>query len=309
MIENEVRAAFSRYDAGGIDLDLLRTRITQESAQRRKRRGWARAGIAAAVAAIALATAPALVNNALGLAPLTGVTDTGPVNVLLLGLDEQGHSAGIVLVHLNATRSKVYLYSIPRDSVVDLPDGTPGRLGDQLTGIPDWVSRHHGLDLDGVARMDLDGLETMVQSLGQIEVCFERPSVSMIQLPGPPLPAGCQRLSGPAARDLVTSHGNNRDRAIQRVLAGLLAEIQKTVANPGKLHDLLSVSRVSVSGDLPTADLVSQLRGIQPSDVVGVAQPDGVAPVPDDEVVLALRNDRMDRFVAAHPDWVTRIRP
>jgi hypothetical protein len=303
MIEDDVRTALSRYDAGNIDLDRLRSRIAQESAQRRKRRGWARAGIAAAIAAMTLATAPALVNSALGLAPGTGATQGGPVNVLLLGTDKQGHSDAIILVHVNAARSKIYLYSIPRDSIVDLPDGTPGRLGDQLNGIPAWVTRHHGLNLDGVAKTDVAGLQTMVDSVGGIDVCLDRPIVSTIELP-----AGCQRLVGPEVSNLLMFGGGSDDN-IQRVLIGLLAELKSTVTGPGQIHDVLSRARVTVTGDPLMAELVWQLRGLQPSDVVGVAQPEGVAPVPNDDVVLALRNDRMDRFVAANPDWVTRIRP
>lgn len=77
----------------------------------------------------------------------------GPLNILLLGMDERANSTdyirtdSIIIVHVNATHDEVSLVSLPRDGRVHIPaypaTNYPGGL-DKLTTAFGWANRTRG---------------------------------------------------------------------------------------------------------------------------------------------------------------------
>jgi anionic cell wall polymer biosynthesis LytR-Cps2A-Psr (LCP) family protein len=63
-----------------------------------------------------------------------GVDISGPINILLLGMDERTgetdliHADSIIIVHINAAHDHAYLVSLPRDSMVAVPAYPPSKF-------------------------------------------------------------------------------------------------------------------------------------------------------------------------------------
>ncbi len=132
----------------------------------------------------------------------------GPLNFLLAGIDPRGSHTKpladtIIVAHVPADRRDVYLFSIPRDLVVDIPafaeSGTPAqrgkinaamvlgsRLGDgryrpsqgfrlldravrDVTGIPEF---------DGGAIIDFGGFQKLVEAMGGVRLRIDQDVVS-----------------------------------------------------------------------------------------------------------------------------------
>jgi LCP family protein required for cell wall assembly len=59
---------------------------------------------------------------------------SGPINILLLGMDERTgeldliHADSIIIVHINAAHNHAYLVSMPRDSMVSVPAYPPSKF-------------------------------------------------------------------------------------------------------------------------------------------------------------------------------------
>jgi LCP family protein required for cell wall assembly len=157
---------------------------------------------------------------------------TGPVNILLAGLDtrpsrpdETPRADAIMVVHVNRTLDRGYLISLPRDTLVDIPAepavGYPGgrdRINaamfhgaNPLPGVtgPD-VERGFALlartvsDLTGIERFDAGvvlnfvGFRDIVDAMGGVTVELTERIVSEHRAPdGTHRPVGCGSYCGP----------------------------------------------------------------------------------------------------------------
>jgi LCP family protein required for cell wall assembly len=140
---------------------------------------------------------------------------SGPINFLLLGLDErkEGPDSGsparsdtMVLVHVPASHDKVYMISLPRDLLVEIPasggvsypeklthafgDGAVDQNGERdasLAGrergakltvqtLSHNVARNGGgvFKLNGLAIIDFEGFESVLNALGGVEMCIDQ---------------------------------------------------------------------------------------------------------------------------------------
>ena len=158
-----------------------------------------------------------------------------PVNVLIMGTDSRvgegnsqyGFQEGdetmrsdvTIIAHISADRSRVQLVSIPRDTIVDIPecqlkDGsrTPAQqgqfnwamaIGSQYAaenldaGIACvWRTAEElsGLTIDEYVLFDFAGFERMVNALGGVEMCFKEDVYD--EIAGLDIKAGCRRVSG-----------------------------------------------------------------------------------------------------------------
>jgi len=145
-----------------------------------------------------------------------GANIDGPVNILLLGMDERTNSQAmirtdsIIIAHVTANHDAVYLISLPRDTRVEVPrfepSGYPGgfqklteafAVGNATSegkGDPSVVGRQNGVQLmaqtinglvpgglkfNAVALINYGGFQKLVYALGGVEMCIDQKVVSL----------------------------------------------------------------------------------------------------------------------------------
>jgi LCP family protein required for cell wall assembly len=212
--------------------------------------------------------------------------DSGrPLNILVVGSDtragandfvggtekDEGRSDTTILLHVAGDRSSALGVSIPRDSIVDMPDCT-GLDGDDVPGATRQfndaytiggiactqrtVEQLTGVRVDHYVVVDFAGFRQLVDALGTVEICLPRavndPRSKL------DLPAGRQRVDGTTALAYVrTRHGLGDGGDLGRVarqqafVSAVLQEVTDagTLANPKRLYDVLDVATRSVTVD------------------------------------------------------------
>ncbi|AXO32488.1 LCP family protein [Micromonospora sp. B006] len=350
MIEDELRAAFARLEESTPPVGPVRAAVDRAVITRRRRRRRVRlAGTALAVAAVALGgfTAMAPRPPAPTAAPLLATPEPAPggaLNVLLPGVDQAAGSRradSILLVHVPADRSRLYLVSLPRDLLVPTPEqggleklnatfsraaGSGTDLAAGFRATRQAVARLTGVRVDAGAVLTYPGARELTDAVGGVPVCLPEPVRSVHTERR--FPSGCQRLNGAAAVDLLRQRyglrdgGLDRDRNAARYAAGLLHQMreQGTATDPAQLGRLLLRvgSAVTVdTGDLSLPALVAASGRAAAAEPVAVAFPvlaewNGRGYEPDPELTPglldALRADRLGQWAAAHPAWVTSLR-
>jgi polyisoprenyl-teichoic acid--peptidoglycan teichoic acid transferase len=143
-----------------------------------------------------------------------GKTIDGAINILLLGMDERKNSTdlirtdSIILAHIPATHDAVYLVSLPRDTMVQVPPfpeynftGAQMKLteafpiGNSKNGGPDPSTAGRkrgvtvmaktistlvpgGIKFNAVAIINYDGFKKLVTALGGVKMCIDQTVVS-----------------------------------------------------------------------------------------------------------------------------------
>jgi LCP family protein required for cell wall assembly len=223
----------------------------------------------------------------------SGDADRGPLNILVIGSDtragengfiggddkDAGRSDTTILLHVAADRGSAYGVSIPRDSMVEMPDcaGENGRrvaggvrpFNDAYTiGGPACtirtVEQLTRVRVDHYVVADFAGFTEMVDALGGVEICLPRPvhdARSKIDLP-----AGRTVVDGTEALGYVRiRHGIGDGGDLGRVArqqAFISAVLQKatsagTLSNPAKLYSFLDTATRSLTVDPGLASLTS----------------------------------------------------
>lgn len=224
-----------------------------------------------------------------------------PFNVLLIGVDrredmlEGVRSDTLIVVHVNPAAGWAGMLSIPRDSIVAVPnlgqqkintaysygfnnaealygDGTAPEAGGGALAA-ETVEGFLGLSVDYIAQIDFRGFERVVDTLGGITVDVPRP---LLDATYPTedygyeriyVPAGLQVMDGRTAlryaRSRHSSSDFDRSRRQQQVLRALLGEVRARglLSQAGLLPDLARDLQASVSTTLPLSDL-DTIRGL-----------------------------------------------
>jgi anionic cell wall polymer biosynthesis LytR-Cps2A-Psr (LCP) family protein len=197
----------------------------------RRRLGWLAAGVALLLILTGIAvltyrvtrspgTAPAAAGASAQQAPPATPTPSppppgsdiaGPLDILLVGVDTrvsvpgwQPHSDAILLLHLAAGLDRGYLFSLPRDLIVDIPSYAPanfggGRMkltesmayGSRVPGkqradvkqglglLTRTVSKYTGIkDFDAAAILTFAGLSKLTDALGGVTMRIDQKVVS-----------------------------------------------------------------------------------------------------------------------------------
>jgi len=208
-----------------------------------------------------------------------------PLNILVVGTDTragdndfiggsekgEGRSDTTLVLHVAADRSRAMGVSIPRDSMVDMPDCT-GLDGEDVAGgtrqfndaytiggvacTQRTVEQLTGVRIDHYVVVDFAGFRQIVDALGTVEICLpEAVNDARSKLD---LPAGRQRVDGTTALAYVrTRHGLGDGGDLGRVarqqafISAVLQEATSagTLTNPKKLYDVLDVATQSVTVD------------------------------------------------------------
>ncbi len=180
--------------------------------------------------------------------------ETDTLNIMIMGSDSRGdndpgRSDVLMLAHVPADHSRVYLISFPRDLYVEIP----GRKGkDKINhafaygGPPLTVlTMEHllGIGIDHVVKIDFDGFIGITESLGGVTVNNRVPSSSSRYT----FPEGEITISGEQALTYVRERknlpGGTVDRAERQrvVVKAILRKImtREVLANPVKFSEIV----------------------------------------------------------------------
>ena len=241
------------------------------------------------------------VNSHLGRvsAGTAGTPSSGPLNILIAGIDERtgltrrqqlllhvGRGTGetntdtLTLVHVPADHRYVEVVSLPRDSWVDIPGHGMGKINAALAiGGPRLVVRtvgqDTGLTINDYIEVNFLGFVKMIDALGGVNVCL--PFAVDDRYSGLRMSAGLHHVSGITALEYARDRHSfaasdlARLQDQQRLISSALTEAisSGTLANPVRLERVLSAASAAIKVDqrFNVVSLADELRGISPSQV------------------------------------------
>lgn len=261
------------------------------------------------------------------------VDEKEPLNILVMGSDtREGQGRGFgsdvtgarsdttLLLHLPASRERALVVSIPRDTIVDIPEcktetGTSApqttRFNEAFsTGGPGCtiktVESLTDVFIDHFVIVDFLGFQDVVSALGGVDVCL--PEAVFDQKSGLDLPAGISTVEGEQALAFVRARyiGDGSDISrIDRQQAFLSSVIEKarssgTLLNPLKLVPFLDAATKSLTTDPELASLnelrklAQEVRSIPPKDVTFMTTP--WIPNPEDPNTVVWQTDKTDEL-------------
>jgi LCP family protein required for cell wall assembly len=252
----------------------------------------------------------------------TATSASEPMNILVMGSDTRSpHGMGLsggarsdttMIVHLSADRQSALAVSIPRDSIVQIPEcktsdgssypahegmfnsafslGGPGCTIKTVESLTD-------IYIDHFMVIDFRGFQAMVDALGGIQVCLPyavNDPLSHLNLPaGVSTVHGEQALAYVRARHFGTGSDISRITRQQAFLSSVVNKVRSagTLLNPIKLYKFLDAATKSLSTDPSLAhlsalrDLASQVRNIPPSKITFMTTPWMVDPSDPNRVI------------------------
>lgn len=227
----------------------------------------------------------------------------GPRNVLVLGSDSRGGltpeeqaafgapedleaelSDTIILVHIDPQREEAVVVHFPRDLRVTIPGHGVNKInaayefgGPSL--VVETIKRFTGLPVHNYVEVDLAGFKGLVDTLGGVRMCVDRPLFD--ELAGLAIPkAGCYTFDGPTALafvrarhiegDLIPDFSRiTRQQQFMRAMMNRLLSLRSLLDS-----DLIeqAVGNVTTDKKLSGADLLllgSKLRKLSSEDPTG----------------------------------------
>ncbi|MPZ28858.1 MAG: LytR family transcriptional regulator [Micromonosporaceae bacterium] len=150
-----------------------------------------------------------------GVAAEPGQELEGPLNLLLLGVEERGEGARsdtIIVLHIPASHDQAYLISVPRDTWVTVPgywdmkitetfnagyESGGGRVGGAQL-VATVLHELTGLKFNGAAIVNFDGFEQIIDELGGLQFCVDTAATSehLVLVDGEPMGKGEAQRAG-----------------------------------------------------------------------------------------------------------------
>lgn len=266
------------------------------------------------------------------------VGQSQPQNILLLGSDTRGAVGGsiaglsgqrsdsIMVAHVPADRSGVYVMSVMRDSWVEIPGHGYAKINAALSlgGVPLAVQTIEGIlgaRMDHVAVIDFSGFVGVTDALGGVSI--DNPvAFQSSHLKGHFYPQGPQNLNGKEALAFVRERyafsdgdfqrARNQQQFIKAVMSNILTP--ETLTSPKRVNSLVGAIAPHLAVDEGfnsgyVARLGSEMRNVRVSDVTFFAAPtDGTGTSPDGQSIVnvdwaeiaklreAFANDRLDLY-------------
>lgn len=288
----------------------LMARISASRKARQRRALLMACGAMSALVLLAAGTAWALagcINSHLVriAAGTAGTPSSGPLNILIAGLDERtgltprqqqllhvGRSTGetntdtLMLVHVPADHRYVKVVSLPRDSWVAIPGHGMNKINAALgMGGPQLmvrtVEQDTGLTINDYIEVNFLGFVKVIDALGGVNICL--PFAVDDRYSGLHMSAGPHHVNGMTAlmfaRDRHSFGASDlaRIQDQQQLIASALSEAisSGTLANPVRLERVLSAASAAVRVDqgFNVVSLADELRGISPSQVTFTTVP------------------------------------
>jgi LCP family protein required for cell wall assembly len=187
-----------------------------------------------------------------------------------------------IVLHLSADRDRAQLVSIPRDSMVEMPDCfledgsvAPGGFRQFnsafATGgaacVQRTVEQTTGVLIDHYAIVDFDGFKSIVDALGGVEVCtaepIDDPLSGLVLQAGTTTVAGDQALAYVRARNIGNGSDIERIERQQAFLSSMVQEVTSTglLARPDRLIGVLDAGTKSLTTD-PGLNSITALASI-----------------------------------------------
>jgi LCP family protein required for cell wall assembly len=270
---------------------------------RRQRFALAVTALASVMTLLVAATAWALtsyVNGSLGRvdAGTSGTPASGPVNILVVGIDTRGgltqkqeaalhvgnsisdNTDTMMLVHIPADHDHIQVVSIPRDSWVDIPGRGMNKINaaDAFGGprlMVRTVEHATGVVINDYVEINFLGFVKVVNALGGVNICL--PFAVDDHYSGLHLSAGRHHVNGRVALEFVRDRHSfalsdiARIQDQQQLLSSMLSKATHVglLANPIRLQAFVSSVSAAVTVDqgFNLIRLADELRGIRPSDV------------------------------------------
>jgi LCP family protein required for cell wall assembly len=252
------------------------------------------------------------------------------MNFLLLGSDSR-ISAGdasqwevgaqrtdaIMVAHLPADRSGLYVVSIPRDTWVDIPGRGQAKVNAAFSfgGPPlmvQTVEQMTGLRIDHIGVVDFEGFVDMTDALGGVEITVPEATRDMRS----EFPAGTYTMDGEQALGYVRqryglARGDfDRVQRQQNWIRAVLREAlsRDTLTNPARLDEFLRATTSSVAldegfdmGELRS--LALQVRGLRSEDLTFLTVPiEGTGRSADGQSIVVLDESGADELWQAVRD-------
>lgn len=215
-----------------------------------------------------------------------------------------------IIMHVSEDRQRVQFVSIPRDTMVEMPDceladgtmvrgdlrqfnaafsyggGPKMNLASAVNCTKKTVEAMSGLTIDEFVVLDFAGFESLVDALGGVDICLDEDIED--ELADLKLKAGCQHIDGYVALGLARSRHSTEDGSdLSRIdrQQYLMMEIVNTALNKSLLTDLPTlysflregIATVHTSPALSnlstSAGLARSVKGIPTKDFQFVTMP------------------------------------
>jgi LCP family protein required for cell wall assembly len=235
----------------------------------------------------------------------TGTPSSGPLNILVAGLDERsgltrrqqrllhvGSNQGeidtdtLMLVHVPADHRYVRVVSLPRDSWVNIPghgmskiNAALGLGGPQL--MVQTVEQATGLTINDYVEVNFLGFVKVIDALGGVNICL--PYAVDDPYSGLDMSAGMHHVNGITALEFARDRHSfptsdlARIQDQQQLVSTALSEgiSSGMLANPVRLESFLSATAAAIKVDqgFNVVRLADELRGLSPRDVTFTTVP------------------------------------
>ena len=235
----------------------------------------------------------------------TGTPSSGPLNILVAGLDERsgltpqqqallhvGQNQGevdtdtLMLMHVPADHRYVRVVSLPRDSWVNIPghgmskiNAALGLGGPQL--MVQTVEQATGLTINDYVEVNFLGFVKVIDALGGVNICL--PYAVDDRYSGLDMSAGMHHVNGITALEFARDRHSfptsdlARIQDQQQLVSTALSEgiSSGMLANPVRLESFLSATAAAIKVDqgFNVARLADELRGLSPRDVTFTTVP------------------------------------
>jgi len=258
-------------------------------------------------------------------------TDTR-TNEEVTDLEEHGNrSDTIMIAHVDKDRKNAFIFSIPRDSYVNIPAGGSWRGGENKINAAmsfgganlaaKTIYNLTKIPLDGAVIVNFQGIQNMVAAVGGVRVCI--PYTVKSYFSEKVWKKGCHDLNPKDAEEFVRQrHGTpggdlGRIKNQQHVIKGIIAKAKQgdTLSNPSKVNALITTAAKSLTVDknMNLTDLVFELKDMDQDNIRFATTPvvgtmttaAGSSVKLDDagcaELFAAVREDRAEAWLNAHP--------
>lgn len=265
-------------------------------------------------------------------------TPKGATNILFIGSDSRklkskgyGNESGqrsdaLMLVHFAKGNKRVEAVQIPRDTLTTLPackdtgsgafaGGANLMINSALGGGPACsvraVETLSGVHIDHFVQLDFDGFASMVNALGGITVCLDKPMVDVDAKLN--LPAGKQKIHGKNALALArTRHAVGDGSDIGRlghqqvVMSSIISRARSAgvLTRPDRLFKFLNALTSSITVDKGIASiskltgLAKRAKAVPDSKIRFITMPNGAAPSDPNRVVKTADADTIFAEIA-----------
>ena len=196
-----------------------------------------------------------------------------------------GRSDTMLLIHISKARDRAYIISLPRDSLVTIPEhisssdkktlisARPGKLNSAYSygGAPlliETIELATSIKIDHYVEISFAGFAGIVDALGGVEVCtkvdIDDPKSHLVLSAGVHTLDGIEALKYERTRDFDGRGDIGRMQRQQQFMSAVLnkATSSGTLLNPFKLKNFINASLASVTFD----------SGLDPNDLLTLAK-------------------------------------